>query len=157
MGTFDKQNVNTHQLESYHKIMLNRKDTLTPGSSQPEVFNVLGQLQTIERVKERERHNLKVPKEKLYLRNRNLELNPSNQKQSSLYKKVKDHIKKTGYIINPLLVVKDGDRYKVLYGNNRYLSGLELGFTEFPIQVLENDEVSTIREAAKNYKEINLR
>ena len=50
-GTFDKENVNTHQLESYHKIMLNRKDTLTPGSSQPEVFNVLGQLQTIERVK----------------------------------------------------------------------------------------------------------
>ena len=50
-GTFDKQNVNTHQLESYHKIMINRKDTLTPGSSQPEVFNVLGQLQTIERVK----------------------------------------------------------------------------------------------------------
>ena len=50
-GTFDKQNVNTHQLESYHKIMLNRKDTLTPGSSQLEVFNVLGQLQTIERAK----------------------------------------------------------------------------------------------------------
>ena len=50
-GTFDKENVNTHQLESYHKIMINRKDTLTPGSSQPEVFNVLGQLQTIERVK----------------------------------------------------------------------------------------------------------
>ena len=50
-GTFDKEDVNTHQLESYHKIMINRKDTLTPGSSQPEVFNVLGQLQTIERVK----------------------------------------------------------------------------------------------------------
>jgi hypothetical protein len=31
--------------------MINRKDTLTAGSSQPEVFNVLGQLQTIERVK----------------------------------------------------------------------------------------------------------
>jgi len=50
-GTFDKENVNTHQLESYHKIMINRKNTLTQGSSQPEVFNVLGQLQTIERVK----------------------------------------------------------------------------------------------------------
>jgi hypothetical protein len=50
-GTFDKENVNTHQLESYHKIMINRKNTLTPGSSQPEVFNVLGQLETIERVK----------------------------------------------------------------------------------------------------------
>ena len=50
-GTFDKQNVNTHQLESYHKIMINRKNTLTPGSTQPEVFNVLGQLETIERIK----------------------------------------------------------------------------------------------------------
>ena len=85
-----------------------------------------------------------------------MEQNPSNQKQSSLYKKVRNHIKKTGYIINPLLVIEDEDIYKVVYGNNRYLSGLELGFTEFPIQVLKNDEVSTIREAAKNYKEINL-
>ena len=99
---------------------------------------------------------MKVPKEKLYLRNRNLELNPSNQRQSSIYKKVRDHIKKTGYIINPLLVVEDGDKYKVVYGNNRYLSGLELGFTEFPIQVLKDDEVQTIREAAKSYQEINL-
>ena len=85
-----------------------------------------------------------------------MELNPSNQRQSPLYKKVRDHINKTGYIINPLLVVEDKDKYKVVYGNNRYLSGLELGFTEFPIQVLKNDEVPTIREAAKSYKEINL-
>ena len=32
--------------------MKNRKNTLTPGSSQPEVFNVLGQLQSIERIEE---------------------------------------------------------------------------------------------------------
>ena len=50
-GSFDTQNVNTHQMDSYHKIMLNRKNTLTAGSSQPEVFNVMGQLETIERVK----------------------------------------------------------------------------------------------------------
>ena len=56
-GTFDKDNVNTHQLESYHKIMLNKKNTITAGSSQPEVFNVLGQLQTIERIK-KEREQL---------------------------------------------------------------------------------------------------
>jgi hypothetical protein len=49
--SFDKQDVNQHQLESYHKIMINRKNTLSPGSSQPEIFNVLGQLQTIERVR----------------------------------------------------------------------------------------------------------
>jgi len=85
-----------------------------------------------------------------------LELNPSNQRQSPLYKKVRDHINKTGYIINPLLVVEDKGKYKVVYGNNRYLSGIELGFTEFPIQVLKDDEVPTIREAAKSYKDINL-
>ena len=85
-----------------------------------------------------------------------MELNPSNQRQSPLYKKVRDHINKTGYIINPLLVVEDKGKYKVVYGNNRYLSGIELGFTEFPIQVLKDDEVPTIREAAKSYKDINL-
>ena len=50
-GSFDTQDVNTHQLDSYHLIMKNKAETLTSGSSQPEVFNVLGQLQTIERVK----------------------------------------------------------------------------------------------------------
>ena len=50
-GSFDDKDVNRHQLESYHQIMKNKAETLTQGSSQPEVFNVLGQLQTIERVK----------------------------------------------------------------------------------------------------------
>ena len=51
-GTFDTQNVNTHQLNSYHLTMKNKAETLTQGSSQPEVFNVLGQLPSIERIKE---------------------------------------------------------------------------------------------------------
>ena len=50
-GSFDTKDVNRHQLESYHHIMKNKAETLTSGSSQPEVFNVLGQLKTIERVK----------------------------------------------------------------------------------------------------------
>ena len=50
-GSFDTQDVNRHQLESYELIMKNKANTLTSGSSQPEVFNVLGQLNTIERVK----------------------------------------------------------------------------------------------------------
>jgi hypothetical protein len=50
-GTFDTKDVNRHQLDSYHMIMKNKAETLTSGSSQPEVFNVLGQLNTIERVK----------------------------------------------------------------------------------------------------------
>ena len=51
-GTFNTKDVNVHQLESLHQIMQNKVNTLTPGSSQAEVFNVLGQLKTIERVKE---------------------------------------------------------------------------------------------------------
>ena len=50
-GSFDNKNVNTHQLNSYHLIMKNKAETLTEGASQPEVFNVLGQLQSIERIK----------------------------------------------------------------------------------------------------------
>jgi len=50
-GKFDKENVNTHQADSYMLRLQHQKDTLTPGSSQPEVFNVLGQLHTLERVR----------------------------------------------------------------------------------------------------------
>lgn len=99
---------------------------------------------------------MKVKREKLFLRNQSLEQNPSNQKQTNLYKKVRDHIKKTGYIINPLLVVEDGGIYKVVYGNNRYLAGVELGLKKFPVEVLKDDEVETIRKAAETYQEVNL-
>ena len=50
-GSFDTKDVNTHQLHSYHLTMKNKAETLTEGSSQPEIFNVLGQLQSIERIK----------------------------------------------------------------------------------------------------------
>ena len=50
-GSFDTKDVNTHQLHSYHLTMKNKAETLTEGSSQPEVFNVLRQLQSIERIK----------------------------------------------------------------------------------------------------------
>jgi len=50
-GKFDDRDVNTHQAESYMHNLEQRKATLTPGSSQPEVFNVLGQLETLKRVR----------------------------------------------------------------------------------------------------------
>jgi ParB-like chromosome segregation protein Spo0J len=40
-------------------------------------------------------------------------------------------------IINPLITVKEDDKYKILAGNNRFLAGSELGYTEFPIKVKE--------------------
>jgi hypothetical protein len=50
-GTFDTQHVDTNQLESLEKIYSNKKKTLSPYASQPEVFNILGQKMSIERVK----------------------------------------------------------------------------------------------------------
>ena len=62
-GNFDKKDVNKHQAHSYLLRLQEQKKTLTPGSSQPEVFNVLGQLESLERViKNRELEPLKEKK-----------------------------------------------------------------------------------------------
>lgn len=50
-GTFNTQDVSQHQLESYHQTYQQKMKSLTPGSSSSEVFNVMGQMQTLERVK----------------------------------------------------------------------------------------------------------
>ena len=75
-GTFDDKNVNTHQAESYKYILTNKVKTLTPGSSQPEVFNVVGQLQTLERL-EKEGVLLTAP-------NAQKQLQKSNQQNEGL-------------------------------------------------------------------------
>ena len=50
-GSFDTKNVNTHQFDSLSQIMEHKKNSITPGSSQAEVFNVLSQVDTIARIK----------------------------------------------------------------------------------------------------------
>jgi len=47
---FDTENVNTHQVQSYLQILENKRNTLSPASSQPEIMNVLGQLNTLRRL-----------------------------------------------------------------------------------------------------------
>ena len=65
-GNFDKADVDKHQAHSYMLRLQHQKNTITPGTSQPEVFNVLGQIDTLERViREKE---LAPPKEKKKLR-----------------------------------------------------------------------------------------
>ena len=62
-GTFDDKNVDTHQLETLGKVYKNKRNTLTPYSPQPEVFNVLGQDISITRV-QGERKKLEKEKKK---------------------------------------------------------------------------------------------
>ena len=48
-NSFDDRDVNTHQANSYLLRLQEQKKTITPGTSQPEVFNVLGQLEALEK------------------------------------------------------------------------------------------------------------
>jgi len=50
-GSFNTKDVNQHQLESYDKILTNKVNTISSATTQPEIFNAVGQLQTIKRVK----------------------------------------------------------------------------------------------------------
>lgn len=99
---------------------------------------------------------MKLPRSQLYLDNRQLEAHPSNQKQSGLYQGVLKSLK-AGPMVNPILVVADGTgKYAVVYGNNRFLAGCELGYKEFPVKIISDNKTETILEAVKDYKIIKL-
>ena len=98
---------------------------------------------------------MKIPRESLYLRNRKLEQNPVNQNKNKLYKSVLNSLKKIGQV-NPLICVKDGDKYKVCVGNYRFLAGCELEFKEFDIVVVTDENRDKFTEIMNSYKLINL-
>ena len=88
--------------------------------------------------------------EKLFLRNQQLQKNPHNQRESLFYKKVRDSMKKKG-MINPLLCIQEGERYKICIGNNRYLAGLELGYKEMPVKIVTSEVPKDLMDATKDY------
>ena len=49
-GNFDDKDVNSHQAESYKIQLQHRANTITAGTSQAEVFNIVGQVDTLNRV-----------------------------------------------------------------------------------------------------------
>ena len=50
-GSFDTQDVNKHQLDSYGLQYFEKAKTLNEHSSESEKFNILGQLQSLQRIK----------------------------------------------------------------------------------------------------------
>jgi hypothetical protein len=50
-GSFDDKDVNQHQLESYGRQYAEKAKQLTENSSDTDKFNVLGQLQSLQRIK----------------------------------------------------------------------------------------------------------
>ena len=91
-----------------------------------------------------------VPIEKLFLRNQQLQKNPHNQRESPFYKKVRDSIKKKG-MINPLICIQEGDRYKCCIGNNRWLAALELGIKEVPVKIVTSEVPKDLMAATEDY------
>mgnify|MGYP003141331310 CR=1 FL=1 len=61
---FNTKDVNAHQLHSYGLVFKNKVKTLTPGTSQPEAFNILAQAQTIKRVQKEARAKLRYKQKK---------------------------------------------------------------------------------------------
>jgi len=91
-----------------------------------------------------------VPIEKLFLRNQQLENKPENQTSTSFYQKVRDSMKKKG-MINPLLCIQEGEKYKICIGNNRYLAALELGYKEMPVKVVTSEVPKDLMAATEDY------
>ena len=91
-----------------------------------------------------------VPIEKVFLRNQQLQNNPNSQKESPFYQKVRDSMKKKG-MVNPLLCIQEGDRYKCCIGNNRYLAAHELGYKEVPVKIITSEIPEDMMLATADY------
>ena len=91
-----------------------------------------------------------VPIEKVFLRNQQLQKNPHNQTTTSFYKRVRDSMKKKG-MINPLLCILEGDRYKCCIGNNRWLAAHELGYKEVPVKVITSEVPNDMMKETMKY------
>tara|TARA_Y100000004_G_C8912904_1_gene411749 strand:+ start:790 stop:1404 length:615 start_codon:yes stop_codon:yes gene_type:complete len=48
---FDTEDVDAHQADSYLKILQNKAESITQGTNQAEVFNIVGQLNTLKRLR----------------------------------------------------------------------------------------------------------
>ena len=51
-GSFNDKDVNQHQLESYHKMYAGKAKGITNSTPESEVFNIVGQLRSLERIKQ---------------------------------------------------------------------------------------------------------
>ena len=91
-----------------------------------------------------------VPIEKVFLRNKNLEAQPWNQRESPFYQKVRDSMKKRG-MVNPLLCIQEEGRYKCCIGNNRYLAAHELGYKEVPVKVITSEVPNDMMKETMKY------
>jgi len=103
---------------------------------------------------------MKVLLEEIFLGNQKIEANPSNQRESTFYKRVRDSIERKG-MINPLLCietqecdagyVQEGKKYKCCLGKNRYLAAHALGIKEVPIKIVTSQTPKDLKKSVSDY------
>lgn len=98
---------------------------------------------------------MKINIKNVSLLNQKLAKNPSNHRASEFYKQVRDSILEKG-IINPLLVIQEGDKYKVVIGQNRYLCAIELDIKEIDVIVIPSKDKPILNQHMKEYKTVTL-
>jgi len=59
-------------------------------------------------------------------------------------------MKKKG-MINPLLCIQEGDRYKCCIGNNRWLAAHELGIKEVPVKIITSEVPTDMMKETMKY------
>ena len=79
-GSFDSQNVNTHQATSYRLALQNRVNSLGPSAGPAEVVNAVGPLKTVERLQTESGNLLTFSEAKLQLQQSNTPPEPQNFK-----------------------------------------------------------------------------
>lgn len=76
-GSFDSQNVNTHQATSYRLALQNRVNSLGPNAGPAEVVNAIGPLKTVERLQTESGNLLTFSEARLQLQQNTQQPEPS--------------------------------------------------------------------------------
>ena len=74
-------------------------------------------------------------------------------KRGEYYKRIKESIQSQG-LINPLVCTKEGDKYIICLGNKRFIIGLELGYTHFPVILTGTDLKADLLKIRAHYKPV---
>ena len=80
-GSFDDENVNSHQAESYKHALNNRVKALGPNAGPAEVVNAVGPLQTVQRLQKEDGQLLDFKEAKLQLTQGQQEEQPQPEQQ----------------------------------------------------------------------------
>lgn len=72
-------------------------------------------------------------------------------RRGEYYKRIKKSIQSQG-IINPLVCIEERGKYIICLGHKRYLAGLELGLTQFPVLIAETGDKGELLEIRRGYK-----